>query len=229
MQKWDADRIAFMRDASEYGDYYDRLFSEIQPYLPSEGEICDAGCGLGYLSAKMAEYCERVIAVDSSEETINFLKNRHSIRNLEALCTDLFSLKQDFAAMVFCYFGRTEDILTLSRKLCRGNTVLIKRNCAEHRFSVGEVVQKHAVDDTEAYFRSRNTPFIKKTVSLELGQPFHSLSDAVRFFRIYNKSSEEVTEELILPRLQPLKHPEYKLYLPEKRKMDIFVFCASEL
>ena len=56
MQRWGTDAIRFMTDASEYGDYYRQLTTKLLPYLPLNGHICDAGCGLGYLAQEIAEY-----------------------------------------------------------------------------------------------------------------------------------------------------------------------------
>lgn len=50
MQLWVEDMIRFMRDASEYGTYNQELANLLAPELTRDMHICDAGCGLGYLS-----------------------------------------------------------------------------------------------------------------------------------------------------------------------------------
>ena len=229
MQRWGADAIKFMRDASEYNVFNEELITEIQDFLPADGHICDAGCGLGYLSEQLAKVCKTVTAVDLSEPAISFAKKRHRSENLEFLCCDIETLSEQFDAMVFCYFGRTNEILQISRKLCLGNVVIVKRNCSEHRFSLQEVSRKHTVDDTSAFLTQYGIPFYKKKISLELGQPFRSVEDAVRFFQQYDKSNSIIHADMILPRLQKIEHPEYRFYLPEKRSMELIVFRATDI
>lgn len=229
MQRWSADAIEFMRDASEFGSFNQNLTDNIREYLPANGHVCDAGCGLGYLSAQLAKICKNVTAVDLSKAATDFARNKHTADNLEFLCCDIHSLNEQFDSMVFCYFGRTNEILKASKRLSRGNAIIVKRNCSEHRFSVQEIVRKHTVDDTAAYLAQAGIPFEEKKLSLELGQPFRTIDDAVRFFRQYDKSNSEISAELILPRLQMIDHSQYRYYLPEKRSMEVIVYQTSDI
>ena len=64
MQLWEKDMVRFMRDASEYGSYNQELVKRLSPYLNKEMNICDAGCGLGYLSLALAPYVGTVTGVE---------------------------------------------------------------------------------------------------------------------------------------------------------------------
>ena len=54
MFQWNEEMVRFMRDASEYSDYHRRLVQWMLPDLHPGDHICDAGCGLGYLSLDRA-------------------------------------------------------------------------------------------------------------------------------------------------------------------------------
>lgn len=47
---WNEDMIRFLRDASEHSDYHHLLAEYLAKRLPENAHVCDAGCGLGYLS-----------------------------------------------------------------------------------------------------------------------------------------------------------------------------------
>lgn len=229
MQRWSADAIAFMRDASEYGDYNKNMLAEIQEYLPREGHVCDAGSGLSYLSAQIAGICKKVTSIELSEKAADFSRKTHHAQNLSILCRDINTIQQTFDAMVFSYFGRTNEVFRLSKKLCSGNTVIIKRDCAKFRFSINQVSRTHTVEQTAQMLSHFGVPYEHKTVVLEFGQPFRTLDDAVRFFELYDKSETAISEKIVLPRLETLQHPEYRFYLPQQRSMEIIVFQAAAL
>ena len=230
MQRWNEDAIRFMKDASEYGTYYRELTAELLPYLPKDGHICDAGCGLGYLASELSKHCKCVTALDSSISAITAMRKRQSIDHINIVCADIFTISDRFDAMVFCYFGRIEEILHLAKKLCRGTVLIIKRDCAEHTFSLGNVEhKKHTMEDTLGTLSALQIPFLKKSIALEMGQPFRSFNDALDFFRLYNKSSTPVSETAVAERLLQTGEPEFPLYLPSQRKMELIVFSARDI
>ena len=61
--KWDSEKIRYMRAAAERSDYYRQIASVIVPHLKKDAHVCDAGCGLGYLSAALAPQVAQVTAV----------------------------------------------------------------------------------------------------------------------------------------------------------------------
>ena len=74
MAFWDADTIRFMIDACEYAPYNRELAAYIGPRLAPGAHVCDAGCGLGYLSLELARHAGRVTAVDRSPEALAVLR-----------------------------------------------------------------------------------------------------------------------------------------------------------
>ncbi len=230
MQRWGTDAVRFMQDASEFGQHYAHLAAEVLPHIPKDGHICDAGCGLGYLSEALAEHCAQVSAIDISKAATDILKSRCTAENITVRCEDVFALNERFDAMIFCYFGKNDEILHLAKKLCRSKIIVIKRDCSEHTFSIGEVKRKHhSVEDLSQLLTDREVPFFKKYLQIELGQPFRNFDDAMRFFELYNKSDQALTPASVKSRLVSVENEEFPLYLPSVRKMELIVFSASDL
>ncbi len=230
MQRWGEDALRFMCDASEYGSFYKTLAEELLPYLPRDGHICDAGCGLGYLSQTLAEHCAHVTAIDIAQAPIDSLASRCTEDHLHIRCENIFDISDTFDAMIFCYFGKTEEILNLAKKLCSGQVIVIKRDCSEHTFSLGQVRRKrHSVENIRQALRDRGIPFVQKQLCIEMGQPFRCLEDAMRFFELYNKSDQAVTLDLVEKRLIRTESREFPLYLPSIRKMEMIVFSTTDL
>ncbi len=230
MQRWGEDAVRFMSDASEYGTYYKELSAVLLPYLPVHGHVCDAGCGLGYLAQELSSYCKEVTALDSSAAAVSAMLKRQLPQNLHVQHTDIFSFDAAFDAMIFCYFGRTDEILYLAKRLCKGNVLIVKRECAEHTFSLGEVKhRKHTVEHTLNTLRDLDVPYTNQQLTLEMGQPFRNLDDAVAFFRLYNKSELAVEEKIVKARLIQTGRSDFPLYLPSQRKMELIVFSAADI
>ncbi|MBQ6431794.1 MAG: methyltransferase domain-containing protein [Oscillospiraceae bacterium] len=223
MERWSADAVAFMRDASEYGSFYARLRVTLLPYLSKDDTICDAGCGLGYLAQAIAGDCRRIVAVDRAEAADKAMRERDLPCNMEPICADVFSLTERFDMLLCSYFGRSAEILRLRERLAPKRTIVIQRSCAAHRFSIGVAEERHGWQGMEAILTERGIPYEKKEIALEFGQPFRTLSDAVRFFELYNKSGAAVTEQAVAARLTPLNDAQYAYYLPQTREMNIYI------
>lgn len=123
--------------------------------------------------------------------------------------------------MTFCYFGRTEEILCAAKRQCSGVAVMVKRDCSERRFSVSQTrTHRDVRASAEELLRSLKIPFEISHLALELGQPFRSMGDAVRFFSLYNEG-KEIGESWVASRLQETGRADFPLYLPETRNMAI--------
>ncbi len=218
-----------MRNASEYGNHYELLAAELLPYLPKNGHVCDAGCGLGYLSMELAKHCQQVTAVDRSEAALSVLRKNCRAENLHICCGDVFAIKTRYDAMVMCYFGHTDEILRLASR-CDGNMLVVRRDCSQHKFSIGSVERKHQnANNLHDELSRLGVAFDTKTLHIELGQPFTSVDDAVDFFRLYNKSAQAVERGEVLRRLVPTGREDYPWYLPGQRDMELTVFRGDQL
>lgn len=231
--KWTPAQLAFMRDASSYGSgYYKKLWAAIRALLPQAPEsICDAGCGAGYLSLEMARHCDRVTAIDLSQAATDLLReNARGISNLTVRTGDINELAPEtpYDAMVFCYFGKTPDILKIAKSQCQGTLIMVTRDYDKHRFSLNP----SAFDrDTVSYARSvleqAGMAFDYTPCELEFGQPFRSLDAAAEFFSIYGDAPASVEE--VLPKLQKTDDPTFPYYLPSTKKMGIFAVQTAQL
>lgn len=232
MQGWNRDAVRFMRDASEYGSHYELLADELMRWLPRDGHVCDAGCGLGYLSQALARRCRRVTAVDRSEAAISALKERNPAKNIDIHCADVFQLRPEppYDAMTFCYFGRTQEVLRTAKRQCSGPVVMVKRDCNEHRFSVLQKTQIHRDVRTaaEELLQNLGIPFQSERLELEFGQPFRSFEDALAFYRLYNPD-REISPQWVSERLTRTGRSDFPLYLPETRRMAILVFETKNI
>lgn len=229
MLVWTPDTVRFQRDAAQYGNYHKTLAKHLAAHLPPDAHVCDAGCGLGYLSRALAPYCKRVTAIDSSALALAVLRE-NTPENVEICEGDIFTLSpaEQYDAMVFCFFAAMDDALLLSGKHCRGKVILIKRGWTQHRFSPqDESVRRDVCEETEQYLRTRGIPFSREDLTLDMGQPFHSQEDAVRFFEAYG--SEAVTFSDVEARLVKTLDAAFPYYLPQEKPLGIFIFEAKDI
>ena len=230
---WTPDTVRFQKDAAEYGSYHQTLAAHIAAYLPPAAQVCDAGCGLGYLSRALALHCARVIAIDREPLALAVLRVQ-TPPNVEVCEDDIFALPdtQHYDAMVFCFFGSMEETLLLAGKHCRGKVIVIKRGWSHHRFSFREEpLQKYTSDETEQFLRKRGIPFTREDLTLDMGQPFRSEHDAVRFFEVYGRRNGQpaIFFENIEGRLQKTGSSAFPYYLPQEKPLGIFVFDAADI
>ena len=90
-------------------DFHRRLTAELLPYLSPQDHVCDAGCGLGFLSLALAPHVRHVTAADCDAQALSVLKEELAARHIEnvtPLCTDIFTDRpaEPYDAMVFCFF-----------------------------------------------------------------------------------------------------------------------------
>lgn len=234
---WKPEMIRFMRDASEQCDYHKKLAAKIAPHLPSDAEICDAGCGLGYLSLALAPYCKSVTAADISRDALNVLEENRSARgceNVRILCGNIADLPpvRPYDAMVFCFFGSAGPILRLAKAQCRGKIVIIKKNWEEHRFTIGHKRLAHETFTVlQEKLSAAGIPFTAEAFALEMGQPLRSLTDAVEFFHTYSRDDDPqaITEETVLPRLTQTDDARFPFYLPQNKEMGFITLDTGDI
>ena len=237
MQLWYEDMIRFMRDASEYGTYNQELASLLAPELTRDMHICDAGCGLGYLSLALAPYAGRISAVERNPEPLAVLEENCRIRqisNIEIRCGAIQEVPpaRKYDAMVFCFFGRGPEILDVAKKQCDGTVYIITRTYTSHRFSVGEhPTGSYGYRGSQALLRELGIPYEERTLALEFGQPFRSLGDARRFYEIYSKDADKslITDEFLLNKLESTGQTMYPYYMPHLRSLAILKFRAVDI
>lgn len=224
--QWGSERIRFMTDACEYGQYHHHLAQLLGPHLEGAERVCDVGCGLGYLSLELAKFVPHVTAVEIDEEAIRVLRKNctaKGIDNVTALCSDAFSMgeKQQFDCMIFCVFGSMEEVLSIGKKHCCGDILMITRNEKHHRFSSEQDALRDRKYSFENYcyeLRQRSIPFEAREFTLEFGQPFRSLEDAAAFYELYSKSGD-ISQAELMERLEKTNRQDFPYYLPKKSNL----------
>ena len=237
MYHWTPDMIRFMADASAYGDYHRRLAEMIRPCFRTEQHLCDAGCGLGDLSLELAPYFEKVTAIDIKPQPIAILRRHRTergINNIEALEGDVRLLPplQPYDGMVFCFFGRSEEILEIARLQCSGTVVVIKKNYDTHRFSVGNYpTGPDGYSRMQTLLTNRQIPFECRTASLEFGQPFRCFEDIRAFYSCYSRDQDPslLTDAFFRSRVTETGRDDFPLYMPHKRQIGLICFQSGDI
>lgn len=236
LEIWGEDMVRFMRDASEYGTYNQELARQISPYVNKEMHICDAGCGLGYLSLALAPYAHTVTGVEKHPNAAAVLaenSRRLGLTNVISRCGPIAEVipEKPYDAMVFCFFGGIDEILEVSRRQCRGRVFVITRNYTNHRFSVGgHRTGSYSRTSCRLKLEKLGIPFEESAMSLEFGQPFRSIEDARRFYETYSKDADKtlITDEFLLEKLVA-GEGDYPYYMPHHREVAILTFESKDI
>lgn len=237
MQLWYKDMVRFMKDASEFGTYNQELARLLAPHLTKQTHICDAGCGLGYLSLALAPCVGQVSSVEKNPDAVAVLKEncrRFGVDNVTAKCGELDSTapEEKYDAMVFCFFGSIDEILSAAKKQCSGNVFIITRNYTTHRFSVGShKTGSYGYKSASETLSALGIPYDEKIFDLEFGQPFRSLEDARCFFEIYSKDADKtaITDEFLRGKVVQTGREDFPLYMPHRRNLALLRFDAKDI
>ena len=238
MFRWTDDMIRFMADAAGCTDFHQRLASELLPWLHPDDTVCDAGCGLGYLSLALAPHVRHITAAERDAAALAVLERELAARHIEnvtPLCADVFTHRPDrpYDAMVFCFFGSMDEILSVAAAQCRGTVIAVKRDQTDHRFTVTKqpLGGTHGVDAACCRLSELGIPYQLKRTAFRFDQPFRSLEDARRFFALYRRQDDAalITEELLRERLEATGDAVFPWRLPSLRPAGILLFDASNI
>lgn len=228
MFKWTQERIAYMDDACRRTDFHRKLAAELQPYLRETDCVCDAGCGLGYLSLSLAPYVGAVTAVERDSQALAVLERKLALRhikNVHPCCEDVFVHRPEkpYDAMVFCFFGSIEEILAAAARCCRGTVLAVVRNDKSHRFS-GKHREpgRHSYETACRILAGKGICFTARAEVFDFDQPFRSLEDARRFFELYGGNEDWRS------RLVETGDPEFPWQLPSRREFGLITFQMGD-
>lgn len=238
MFRWTDDMIRFMADAAGCTDFHQRLAAELLPWLHPEDAVCDAGCGLGHLSLALSPYVRTVTAVEREQRALAVLERELAARHIEnvtPLCADVFTHRPDrpYDAMVFCFFGSMDEILSAAKTQCRGRVIAVKRDQTAHRFTVTRqpLGGSHGLEAACRRLEELGIPYELKRTAFRFDQPFRSLEDARRFFEMYRRRDDAslITDELLRQRLEATGDGEFPWRLPSARPAGIITFDALKI
>ena len=237
MELWYQDMVRFMKDASEYGTYNQELVKKMVPYLTKDMHICDAGCGLGYLSLALAPHVGQVTSVEIHPNAVAVLEEncrQRGICNITACCGDLAVTmpEKKYDAMVFCFFGHIYEILEAARNQCSGTVFIATRNYNTHRFSVGKhKTGSYGYASAREVLTAKGIPYEEEIFSLEFGQPFRSMEDVRKFYEAYSQDEDKtaITDEFLRGKVVANDHPDFPWYMPHKRDLALLRFDVKDI
>lgn len=233
MFAWTEESAAFWEDSASYTQSYERLAERAAARLSPEGNLFEGGCGLGHLSVALAKRGFAVTAMDLSPLPLRYLRanaDRAGVR-LTVRQGDAFALPpgEVYDGALFCFFGGVPETLAWARVHCRDTLVLFKKNWSTHRFTRDPgAVRKFTYPLTCGELERLGVPFAAETFDADMGQPFRSLPDAVRFFRLYDPQAA-MTEGEALSRLTKTGDPVFPYYLPALRSVGMIVIQTRDI
>lgn len=227
--QWNQDMIYFMDQAAKNTEYYRELVSHIVPYITKDSVLCDVGCGLGELAIELSKKCRKVYAVDISKQAIDALKKKlekERIENVEAICTDVFTWipNEQIDATVYCMFGTLDEIDEIGGHLGVRQQLIVRRLVKRHCIKIKEQAKKqhrHSAQSMAEELKKQKKKFDYCEMSISLDQPFKNYEEAIRFFELYNKTSEKITLEDVKKRLVEQDNEEYPLLFPAEKRMGL--------
>lgn len=233
---WDADTLHFMEDAALHTDFYQRVADWLLPQISPAAHVCDAGCGLGFLSLTLAPHLRSVTAVDVCPEALEVLR-RHQVErnvaNLQIRCGDIISAvpPAPYDAMVFCLFGEYDLGLRVARAQCSGDVFFILRDDPMHRFSAHQhPVALKGFAGTCRLLTELDIPFTQEKCALDFGQPLRSREEARRFFLRHSVDDPSaITDAFLDSRLIASPDPEFPLYMPHRRNLGLVRLRAADI
>lgn len=237
MYLWKSEMVSFMKDASEYNLFHQTYAERIANYIPASAHICDAGCGLGYLSLALSTHYRKVTGIDLAAQPLAVFRelvSEREIENIQILEADIFEHRPEtlYDGMVFCFFGGVLEALKIGKQQCSGTLVLINRNWNKHRFSVGESsIVGHTHAGAQLELERLGIPHRLEVFELEMGQPFRSTAAAVDFFNVYDRTSADksLTSEAIRRRLIEIDCERFPFYLPMKRQIGMLIIHTDDI
>ncbi|MBE5784976.1 MAG: class I SAM-dependent methyltransferase [Clostridiales bacterium] len=235
MFEWNVDAIRYRIDAAEEVGFDALIASHIIPHIGQNDRVCDAGAGLGFVSFALAPHCAHVTAVEQDAvafDVLCYLAKRRGFENVLPQRDDLFAMQPEtpYDAMVFCFFGKVEETLFAVKNQCSGKAFLIKRAHGGRRFSIAEASHTRlSFQDAAAELKKRRIPFETETFTVDMGQPFSTLQDAQRFFRIYGEKGLNYTGQEVMNRLTKTGSGRFPYYLPSVRPLGMIILDAKDI
>lgn len=233
MFTWTEASAAFWEDSAKYTKSYDRLADRAAAHLVPDGTVFEGGCGLGHLSLALSRRGYAVTAMDASPLPLRYLREnaRQQSLSLDIRQGDAFALTEEevYDNAVFCFFGSVSETLAWAKVHCRGSLVLFKKSWSTHRFTKDpEAIRKYTYPLTVAELDELGLPYETEVFDVDMGQPFRSLEDAVRFFRLYDPAGA-MTEREVLSRLTETGDDTFPYYLPAVRPVGMICISSDDL
>jgi SAM-dependent methyltransferase len=226
MVPWSQQRIEWYQRAVAY-THFDRLLADaIVPYLPKGETVCDLGCGTGYLAMELARRGYAATAFDANELTQDYVRQEAKRRGLPGLTPQRgswFDLPRephwDHVVMVFA--GHLDQDLSLFLSLCRKQLILVLKDGDDsHVQADGVSLLKHVpAQQVEAQLGGYR--YLSFDLKAPFGQPLKSEKECRAYLTAFGVDTHSA--DSALHRVQESDDPLYPLYLPNEKRMKLFV------
>ena len=229
MIRWNEESIRLMVDSLEYTGFAKDQCGYLLPHLEKSCTVMEAGSGIGYLTRAMAEHVEKVISVEYDAAASAYLQKcvaEKELKNIRAVNGDAFTFdpQEKVDVLVCCRFGSMEEILTVAKNVGAKKVLVLTLANKHHRVSAegkGEEVKEYCRPNL---LTENGISYTEEFFTLQNGQPLHSLTDAVAFFKMYDRKGAEITEETARAALIPDPKGEYEWYYPMESRFRLISF-----
>ena len=233
MFTWTEESAAFWQDSANYTKSYERLAERAAAHLAPGSTVFEGGCGLGHLSVALARRGYAVTGMDLSSLPLRFLRRnaaREGVR-LDIRQGDAFALSPEdvYDSGVFCFFGSVAETIGWAKAHCRDKLILFKKNWSTHRFTKDpEAVRKFTYPLILKELDKLGVPYETEVFDVDMGQPFRSLADAVRFFSLYDPAGA-ITVGEVRARLTETNDPVFPFFLSAIRPVGMIALRAEDI
>ncbi len=221
---WNEKTIQLYHDAANYCDFHQQIAAQITPFFNKADSILDIGCGHGYLDLILAKQVRQISCVDKDDAVLAALKER-APANLSIIHSAVETLNiaaHDYLIMSF--FGHlTRDYQQLKQYAKKAIITIknIKRTVIEMSGQVPLERETHG--DIVAFCQARQLNYQAKTVELEFGQPFRTMTDVYHYLERYKPLSSGNYDNYLKEHLIALNETPYRYYLPKLKQVGIAI------
>ena len=227
MYPWTSERVAWYQRAVDWTGFDRKLADLALPDLAPGDQVCDLGCGTGYLALELARRGCRVTAVDRAGVCLDYLRAEAARRGLTdrltAVEADWHDLPPETAwdTVVMAFAGKPDEELEGYLARCRRRLVLVTKTSAQsHVRGPGEPpLFRRDADALEAALRARGLSFARRDAVLDFGQPLRSREEAEAYLAVYGGPESALT------RLTETGDPEFPLCLPNEKRLAVFTIA----
>jgi predicted RNA methylase len=226
---WTDESIYWYQTAARWTDYHARLIEELEEFLCEEDEVCDVGCGLGFLSVVASPLVKQVTSVDVEPKVLQILSDeieKQGIQNITPINKNWKTLPANYCDTVLaCSFGNMERDFFDFMRIARKRLILIRRGKSEGGLGFNSLWKyNHGAETYRKYLEDHNIPYRFKTFQADFGQPLTSPEEATRFVDYYCLKPEmQSMEEYLDVHMTQIDHEEYKYFFPNLKNTYIFV------
>jgi SAM-dependent methyltransferase len=224
-------RPDYFKSAIDYTAFYKKLAVLIDPYLHSDWDLADVGCGSGEIDLELAPSLNSITAIDTNKEALEKLDSRiddlisHGDRSAGKIVTmraGAYTLADKmWDVLLLCFYMVPQlNLIDLIAKARKRVILITHEQRKGSRFEpLPEYTPLHTDDELEDLIKSLDYNYKKEQAILQFGQPFKSIED----IHIYLEDYPELLRLSIEDRITHTGRHDFPYYLPNNFSVGIFV------